>query len=81
MMMMMMIKIIIITQNDTEELQITHDDIREHTPLRNKLHSFKGFKRRSRGASGYALASHRWGPEFASRSLNVGFVVDETRSG
>ena len=24
------------------------------------------------------LASHRWGPEFASRSLHVGFVVDET---
>ena len=28
----------------------------------------------------YSL-SHRWGPEFASRSLHVGFVVDETGSG
>ena len=26
------------------------------------------------------LASRRWGPEFASRSLHVGFVVDETKS-
>ena len=26
-------------------------------------------------------ASHRWAPEFASRSLHVGFVVDETGSG
>ena len=28
-----------------------------------------------------APATHRWGPEFASRSFNVGFVVDETESG
>ena len=28
-----------------------------------------------------ALASHRWGPEFASRSLHVGFMVEETGSG
>ena len=27
------------------------------------------------------LASHRWGPEFASLSLHVGFMVDETGSG
>ena len=33
------------------------------------------------GTSGQALASHRWGPEFASRSLHLGFVVDETGSG
>ena len=38
-------------------------------------------KGRPRGASGQALASHRWGPEFASRSRHVGFVVDETGSG
>ena len=37
--------------------------------------------RRPRSASGQALASHRWGPELASRSLHVGFVVDETGSG
>ena len=34
-----------------------------------------------RGASGQTLASRRWGHEFASRSLRVGFVVDETESG
>ena len=39
------------------------------------------YERRPRGASGQTLASHRWGPEFASRSLHVGFVVDETGSG
>ena len=32
------------TENDIEELQITHEDITERTPLRNKLHNFKGFK-------------------------------------
>ena len=32
------------TENDNEELQITHDDITEHIPLRrmNKLHNLKG---------------------------------------
>ena len=30
-------------KNDIEELQITHEDFIEHTPLRNKLHNFKGF--------------------------------------
>ena len=29
-------------ENDIEELQITHEEITEHTPLRKKLHSFKG---------------------------------------
>ena len=29
----------------------------------------------------YLYNSHRWGPEFASRSLHVGFVVDEPGSG
>ena len=33
------------------------------------------------GASSYALASHHWGPDFASRSLRVSFVVDEMESG
>ena len=27
------------------------------------------------------FASHHWGPEFSSRSLHVGFLVDETGSG
>ena len=30
-------------ENDTEELKLTHEDITERTPLRNKLHNFKGF--------------------------------------
>ena len=38
-------------------------------------------QRRPRGASAQTLASYRWGPEFVSRPLHVGFVVDETRSG
>ena len=28
------------TENDIEELQITHEDITERTPFRNKLHNF-----------------------------------------
>ena len=31
------------TENDFKKLQITHEDIEERTPLRNKLHNFKGF--------------------------------------
>ena len=27
-------------ENNTEEFQITHEDITERTPLRNKLHNF-----------------------------------------
>ena len=33
------------TENYIEELQITHENITEHTPLRNKLINFKGFKK------------------------------------
>ena len=44
-------------------------------------HELYIYMRRPRGASGWTLASHRWGLEFASRSLHVGFVVDETGSG
>ena len=29
------------TENDIEELQITHEDITERTPLTNKLHILK----------------------------------------
>ena len=32
------------TENDIEELQSTHADITECTPLRNKLYYFKGFQ-------------------------------------
>ena len=35
---------------------------------------------RLRAANGYVIVSHRLGPEFSSRSLHVGFVVDETES-
>ena len=31
-------------ENDIQELQITHEDITERTPLRNKLHNLKGFQ-------------------------------------
>ena len=37
------------TENDIEELQITQEDITERTPLRNKLHNFKGFQEKPRG--------------------------------
>ena len=36
------------TENVIEELQITHEDITESTPLRNKLHNFKGFQEEPR---------------------------------
>ena len=36
---------IIETENDIEEFQITQEDITKRTPLRNKLHNFKGFKK------------------------------------
>ena len=36
------------TKNDIEELQITHKDITERTPLRNKLRDFKGFQQKPR---------------------------------
>ena len=36
------------------------------------------FLRRLRIASGWSLASYRWSHEFGSRSLHVGFVIDET---
>ena len=31
------------TENDIEELQITHEDFTKRTPLRQKLYNFKGF--------------------------------------
>ena len=37
------------TENDIEEVQITQEDITERTPLRNKLHNFKGFKKNQEG--------------------------------
>ena len=36
------------TENDIEELQITHQDIRERTSLKNKFHNFKGFQEKPR---------------------------------
>ena len=36
------------TGNDIEEIQIAHEDITEPTPLRNKLHNFKGFQEKPR---------------------------------
>ena len=40
------------TENDIQELQITHEDITERTPLRNKLHNFKGFQEKPRRKTG-----------------------------
>ena len=36
------------TESDIEELQITHEDITERTPLRNKLHNSRGFQEKPR---------------------------------
>ena len=36
------------TENDIEELQITHEDITEHISLRNKLHNFEGFQEKQK---------------------------------
>ena len=35
------------TENDIEEFQITHEDIIERIPLRNKLLNFKGFQEKN----------------------------------
>ena len=37
-----------VTENDIEELYITHEDMTEPIPLRNKLHHFKGFQEKHR---------------------------------
>ena len=42
------------TENHIEELQITQEDITERTPLRNKLHNFKGFQETPRRKTGAA---------------------------
>ena len=46
------------TENDIEELQITQD-ITERTPLRNKLHNFKGFQEKLRRKTGAAWTEER----------------------
>ena len=40
------------TENDIEELQITQENIKECTPLRNKLHNFKCFQEKPRRKTG-----------------------------
>ena len=47
------------TENDIEELQITHEDITERTPLRYKLHNFKGFHEKPRRKTGAAWTEER----------------------
>ena len=47
------------TGNDIEELQITQEDITERTPLRNKLHNFKGFQEKPRRKTGAAWTEER----------------------
>ena len=39
-------------ENDIEKLHITHEDITERTPLRNKLHHFKCLQEKSRRKTG-----------------------------
>ena len=40
-------------QHSGEKIQITHEDITERTPLRNKLHNFKGFQENPRRKTEY----------------------------
>ena len=47
------------TQNDIEKLQITHEDITESTPLKNKLHNFKGFQEKPRRKTGAPWTEER----------------------
>ena len=47
------------TENGIEELQITQEDIKERTPLRNKLHNFKGFQEKPRRKTGATWTEER----------------------
>ena len=50
------------TENDIEDLQITHEDITERTPLRNKLATqpnFKGFQEKPRRKTGTVWTEER----------------------
>ena len=47
------------TEDDIEELQITQEDITERTPLRNKLHNFKGFQEKLRRKTGDVWTEER----------------------
>ena len=47
------------TKNDIEELQITHEDTTERTPLRNELHNFKGFQEKPRRKTGATWTEKR----------------------
>ena len=40
------------TENDIEQLQITHEEITERTPLRIKLHNYKGSQEKHRRKTG-----------------------------
>ena len=46
-------------ENDIEELQITHEDIIERTPLRNKLHHFQCFQEKPRRKTGAVWTQER----------------------
>ena len=47
------------TENDSEELQITHEDITKCTPVRNKLHNFKGYQVKTRRKIGDVWTEER----------------------
>ena len=46
-------------ENDIEELQIIHEDIAGHTPLRNKLYNFKCFQEKPRRKTGAVWTEER----------------------
>ena len=47
------------TENYIQELQITHECITERTPLRNKLHNFKGIQEKPRRKTGAVWIEER----------------------
>ena len=47
------------TENDIEKLQIIHEDITERTPIRNKLHNFKGFQVKPKRKTGAVWTKER----------------------
>ena len=46
-------------ENDIVELNVTHEDITERTPLRNKLHNFKCFQEKPKRKTGAVWTEER----------------------
>ena len=81
MMMLMMFMVMISIQNGCTKTKSEILIGRQLCIMSKFLTRLSDYLVRPRGTSGQTFASHRWGPEFASRSLHVGFVVDETGTG